>query len=631
MQKENGIRLFLLLSVLITLLLVMFGTSTQVVLAIMQPFRPGDIIFPVQDFAEQARAHFTPGKTERAAYYLELAQQRTEDLLILAKGEHALLAVNYLNRALDQAIEAVIDSPEQDFSYLSDQLSDLVLQIDIMLTNISEVLPGDNEAIEKLEAKVATLSRMLAGLPPADQVALDQNPSQALSRSAARLGSLIERGALMEQPYNVEFPPGSPGAMHLFYPLEGEHGQLDCSDCHVNGKYAGTLNLCADCHSDVIPASHFSGDCSDCHTPVSWQEINFDHSLADTTDCQLCHNSDKPDNHYAGQCSACHNTVDWAQASFNHQAIDTKDCLRCHSNDKPADHFGGQCSACHNTTSWQQASFNHQAVGATDCKSCHSGQKPANHYSGQCSACHKTSSWKDATFNHSAVGATDCKSCHSGDKPGNHFSGQCSACHKTSSWKDATFDHSAVGATDCKSCHSGDKPGNHFSGQCSACHKTSSWKDATFNHSAVGATDCKSCHSGDKPGNHFSGQCSACHKTSTWKDVTFDHSAVGATDCKSCHSGNKPANHFDGQCSQCHSTSSWSDASFNHSFPMKHGGANGNCSKCHPAGGSKYDCYACHNQDKMTKKHNEEGISDIGSRCLDCHPNGKEGDEGDDD
>jgi hypothetical protein len=31
----------------------------------------------------------------------------------------------------------------------------------------------------------------------------------------------------------------------------------------------------------------------------------------------------------------------------------------------------------------------------------------------------------------------------------------------------------------------------------------------------------------------------------------------------------------------------------------------------------------------MSEEHDEEGISDIGGRCLDCHPNGQEG--GDDD
>ena len=61
---------------------------------------------------------------------------------------------------------------------------------------------------------------------------------------------------------------------------------------------------------------------------------------------------------------------------------------------------------------------------------------------------------------------------------------------------------------------------------------------------------------------------------------------------------------------------------------MNHGDANGKCSKCHPSGGAKYNCYACHDQAKMTKKHNEEGVSNFGGRCLDCHKRGDKGDEG---
>jgi hypothetical protein len=62
---------------------------------------------------------------------------------------------------------------------------------------------------------------------------------------------------------------------------------------------------------------------------------------------------------------------------------------------------------------------------------------------------------------------------------------------------------------------------------------------------------------------------------------------------------------------------------------MDHGDAKGNCSKCHPSGGAKYNCYACHNKEKMIKKHDEKGISDIGSRCLNCHPNGDKEDDDD--
>jgi hypothetical protein len=243
------------------------------------------------------------------------------------------------------------------------------------------------------------------------------------------------------------------------------------------------------------------------------------------------------------------------------------------------------------------------------------------HASLQCVSCHTTGAY--------AGTATQCAVCHAQQKPAAHFPGDCAACHTTNGWLPASFDHAVAGATDCVSCHTKDAPANHFQGQCSACHSTSAWLPAHFDHKAAGATNCVSCHSKDAPANHFQGQCSACHSTSAWQPAHFDHKAAGATNCVSCHSKDRPANHFDGQCSNCHNTSSWADASFNHTFPTNHGGANGVCAKCHPSGTSTWTCFTCHNQAQLTAKHQDEGISDIATRCLACHPAGNGGDGGD--
>jgi len=277
------------------------------------------------------------------------------------------------------------------------------------------------------------------------------------------------------------------------------------------------------------------------------------------------------------------------------------------------------CEGCHSEVSY---------AGLPDqCVDCHLSVRPVNHYEGVCTLCHTTAGWVPAEFDHSVAGAADCQSCHLINKPANHFSGQCSACHTTNAWQPASFDHSAAGATDCQSCHLINKPANHFSGQCSACHTTNAWQPASFDHSIAGATDCQSCHSINKPANHFSGQCSACHSTSAWRPASFNHSAMGATDCQSCHSGNKPANHFAGQCSSCHSTDTWQGASFSHSFPVNHGNANGQCAQCHPSGGSSWTCFNCHKESEMTKKHQEKGIPDYVSRCMECHGDGRKDDD----
>jgi len=579
----NTKKKLLIIVAVLGILLVSIGLSAQIALAEAHPLRPGHAIFPLQDFAEQGRAKLTIREAQQTAYLLELAAKRTEDLLILAGSEDGPLAAEYLVQVLDQLIYALGEAAIGESALPLDDLVNLVLNIRVMLEDVQFRSAAQIEGTAQLEAKVLVLEEIISNLPGMEHGILQADLDQIVAA-----GSLLEsrdgvRGTEVS-PHSIQFPPGSPGAEHAFFTLEGSHEELDCLDCHTDGEYAGTANACIDCHLERLPEAHYGEDCAGCHNAFSWQDVIFDHALLETADCQSCHLDDTPGTHYAAQCSTCHNFEGWEQVNFEHQAVDTKDCQSCHTNDRPDMHYQAQCSACHNTTNWTQANFNHQAIGAKDCLACHGGLKPANHYGGQCSACHNTSNWSQANFNHQAVGATDCLACHSGLKPANHYGGQCSACHNTNNWSKVSFDHQAAGATDCKACHSGRKPANHFGGQCSACHNTTKWTGAKFNHSAAGATD-----------------------------------------CKACHSGNKPANHFDGQCSKCHTTSSWSGASFNHKFPVNHGGANGKCAQCHPSGGSQYNCFACHDQAKMTNKHNEEGISNFSGRCLDCHPNGREG------
>jgi hypothetical protein len=562
--------------------LLLFGSG--MVLANSHPFRPGSLLFPLQDTAEQLRLNLLKDPASQTELYIQLAVQRLSDLGELAGTSRQDTALQAFNTALDRAIQSLgnIKDAEDQFPRLQTLLDSLARKAEQSLSQLGAASQEDPVFFSQLLVKVNTLRRMLEEPDALSKIIGLITPSET--------ASIMVRNPNQPTPtpmgIAIMFPPGSKGAEHAFYELVGQHADLACEACHVDGRYAGTPTQCMDCHHAVKPTSHHYPlqDCVSCHTPLDWAIVDFNHQGSTTTDCQSCHASDRPAGHYNGVCSACHNTSAWLPASFDHSAANAKECLYCHQNARPANHYNGQCSACHSTSGWKPATFNHEAVGATDCISCHDNRKPAGHYAGQCSACHRTSGWKPASFNHEAVGATDCIACHSGNKPS-----------------------------------------GHYGGQCSACHSTSGWRPASFNHEAVGATDCIACHSGNKPSGHYGGQCSACHSTSGWRSASFNHEAMGATDCIACHSGNRPGNHSDGQCSNCHNTSSWGGASFNHSFPMNHGNAGGECAKCHPSGGSAWTCYTCHDEARMIRKHAEKNISDL-SNCLSCHSNGKGGD-----
>ncbi len=501
MVKKFGFPQIIWLTCLGLILALMLAMASTIVLASAAPFHPGDgLFYALQQPVEQALVRLDRRPSGQARRLLDLARRRTADLSRLAGTVHEPDAVNELERSLLQAVQAAAAARQEDTADLRPQLVGLLKSVEETLPTM-KVAPVQNpQQWADFLAWESQIARMAAN-PHLILASLVPDPQPKPARMAVEplptpTAVPTPTSVQVVTPQAVWFPPGSPGALHAFYPLTGKHISLECKDCHPLGEYAGTPALCISCHGTQAPANHFQGDCLTCHTTAGWIPAHFDHSLSIAAGCQDCHLKDRPAQHYPGQCSAC---------------------------------------------------------------------------------------------------------------------------HSTNAWKPAHFDHAVAGATDCQSCHA--RPDNHYRGQCSACHATSAWKPAHFNHEAAGATDCQSCH--QRPGGHFNGQCSACHSTGAWKPANFNHAAAGATDCQSCH--NRPASHFPGQCSDCHSTSTWSGASFNHSFPINHGGANGQCAACHPGGFNSWSCASCHDPGSMDGKHRE--VAGYSSNCLQCHAGGQHGED----
>jgi hypothetical protein len=523
-----------LISGIIFIIILISGTA----LAIYAPLKPGNILFPFQSFAEQQGKSFYYNPVNYSSYMLDLVERRINDLNTRIGSKYELIALEDLDKAIDQATLAIslvpqdkVDSLRTRFDSLAKRANEVQNQLKFVPIEENTVYIAFQSKIKALlqeGTKVATtnygkhLDPVVTPNPSKDQVSA--NHSIVVFSSVSGL---------------IPFPPGSQGAVHAFYPLLGKHATQTCNSCHDSGKYVGASKTCIQCHFMKLPNPHYPGACDLCHTAVSWTDIHFDHTSATATDCSSCHQKDTPANHYNGQCSACHISQAWNIVTFDHAVAGATDCISCHTKVAPANHFPGQCSNCHNTLNWTSVVFNH--VGLTDCVSCHSKDAPVNHYSGQCSNCHDSNStWKNAQFNHS--GFTDCISCHAGNAPANHYQGQCSNCHDpNSNWQTAHFNHS--GFSDCISCHAGNAPANHYPGQCSNCHSTSSWSGAVFNHD--GLTDCISCHLKDRPAEHDTGQCSNCHTTQGWGNGggagAFSFVNIGILqeiNCSVCHSNN---------------------------------------------------------------------------------------------
>jgi hypothetical protein len=362
------------------------------------------------------------------------------------------------------------------------------------------------------------------------------------------------------------------------FPLTGAHQRVDCTRCHVGGRYAGTATDCYSCHqanyNGTTNPNHASGGfprtCESCHSTNAWKPAsNIDHNKTrfpltgahQQVDCARCHVGGR----YAGtptDCYSCH------QAKYNSTT----------NPNHAASNFPRTCESCHTTIAWKPASFDHnktrfKLTGAhqqVDCARCHIGGR----YAGT---------------------PTDCYSCHQANYNGttnpNHVSGgfprTCESCHSTNAWKPASFDHNKTRFK---------LTGAHQQVDCTRCHVGGRY--------AGTATDCYSCHQANYNGttnpNHraagFPTDCQGCHTTNAWRPASFDH-----------------------------------DGRFFPIYSGKHRGVWTSCQTCHvnPANYKAFECINCHEHEKSrtdSKHRDVGGYSYSSPACYRCHPRGVGGD-----
>jgi LEA14-like dessication related protein len=424
------------------------------------------------------------------------------------------------------------------------------------------------------------------------------------------------------------------------FALTGAHATLECTACHIGGKFKGTPADCYGCHAKDFIATKdpnhvqagFPQQCQLCHTTTSWLGATFDHNKLTKFPLTGAHVN--------VPCASCHINGQYAGTPM--------DCYSCHAKDFKAttnpNHvqaaFPQQCQLCHTTATWQNATFDHNLYTKFPLTGAHVNVP--------CNACHINGQY--------AGTPTDCYSCHAKDYKGttdpNHvqaaFPTDCSMCHSTVSWANATFNHNNTPFP---------LTGAHVNVPCSSCHINGKY--------AGTPTDCYSCHAKDYKGttdpNHvqaaFPTDCSICHSTSTWAGATFNHNSTpfpltGAhvnvpcaschingkyagtpTDCYSCHTkdytGTTNPNHasagFPTDCSICHTTASWAGATFNHNntpFPLTGAHVNVPCASCHIGNvyaGTPTDCYSCHKADYTGTTNPNHAAAGFPTSCQTCH------------
>ncbi len=421
------------------------------------------------------------------------------------------------------------------------------------------------------------------------------------------------------------------------YPLNGNHIDVDCLECHQkttkNGlefqEFAGiAFTDCKSCHDDPHN-NKLPGDCKACHTETSFDLFNghgkFNHN---TTNFTL------KGKHKVVDCFECHKESTNPLLVFqDNLKVDESSCIECHS-DTHEGKFGLDCAKCHNENSFLNLNnmdfFDHSVTDyplkgkhiGVDCKQCHEGRFTEAIDFSACNKCH--TDYHQSEFQENGI-SPDCVECHSLEKgfdyslytleqhqttsfplEGAHFATPCYACHVSEKEDRWTFRNLG---SDCVDCHL-DIHEDYISDtfypeqNCMACHINESWTDLTFNHNL---TDWA------LTGRHIEVECRACHFIENIDNapvVTQNFTNLD-TNCASCHEDNHGGSFaIDGvtDCKSCHVTNSWFPEYFDHNttnFPLEGKHTEIECSSCHTSNIengktvilykiNKFKCTDCH-------------------------------------
>jgi DmsE family decaheme c-type cytochrome len=386
----------------------------------------------------------------------------------------------------------------------------------------------------------------------------------------------------------VATPLATASAEDDFKLKPGARGKV-CFGCHVDMREVTQL---PSVHSPVA-----AGECSDCHNPHA-----SDHGMLLSAD-------------ESNICATCHSDVVPDVAVSIHEAVVSGECINCH------DPHGSQhgynlvvsqaelCVSCHAEIGEhiETARFKHSPV-QSGCVSCHDPHaSPDSEFlltaevSNMCTECHDPGS-AAFTERHSgySVGASRCTSCHDphgSDVPGLLWAGvhaplrneMCSQCHSDPSSPDA-LSLQRAGVNLCRGCHSSEV--NRM------------LSTDRIHWPAVDGMACLNCHS-----PHASSEqalltkptlslCADCHSQPVDAAATSvtQHTPVVDGDCSICHEPHASDQVFllteaneTALCSTCHD---WTEHSSHpigdEVFDVRNSNLTIGCNSCHNPHGSGF-------------------------------------------
>lgn len=122
------------------------------------------------------------------------------------------------------------------------------------------------------------------------------------------------------------------------WPLEGQHGVVECVACHSNQVFAGTPTECEGCHAEPeIHRGLFGADCAACHTAEAWTPARLTehtfplaHGEQGDIECMTCHTT----TYTEYTCYGCHEhepaRIERKHREEGIDPFELPNCAQCH-------------------------------------------------------------------------------------------------------------------------------------------------------------------------------------------------------------------------------------------------------------------------------------------------------------
>jgi hypothetical protein len=123
------------------------------------------------------------------------------------------------------------------------------------------------------------------------------------------------------------------------FPLDGVHGEIECTSCHIDRVFHGIPRECVQCHAEPeIHKGIFGVSCQDCHAAQAWvparlqvHDFPLDHGDEDDGACTTCH----VETYISYTCYGCHEhqlgPIRQKHIEENVALEDLANCVSCHA------------------------------------------------------------------------------------------------------------------------------------------------------------------------------------------------------------------------------------------------------------------------------------------------------------